>query len=359
MSPRTWFSIITFALIAIILFFTREELVKAWELLSQVNIWILLLLIPGQALVYLAAGEMVFSYLRAKNAIGHVKTGELVRMSLEMNFVNHILPSGGVSGVSYMGWRLSKFGVNAGRATMAQVVRLVSSFAAFSVLLVIAVLLVTIDGDINRWVILVSSTLVSLTVGSVVGSIYLLGSKRRMERFGGWIVRAGNRLIRTVTFGRKKTLLQRDKVLAFMNDMHDDYLELRRDKKILIKPFLWGLVYTLADVGLFVITFLALGQPINPAPILIAYGAAALVSTFVATPGGAGAYEAVMVTFLALAGISQGSAIAGILLTRIILLLGTIAFGYIFYQHSLVKYGKSRRQRLEEKPHAHDADFER
>src|SRR5690606_37650111 len=106
-------------------------------------------------------GEMIFSYLRAKKSINNVHPLELARMSLEMNFVNHVLPSGGVSGVSYMGWRLGKFGVSAGRATMAQVVRYVMSFVAFIALLAIAVLVVTIDGNINRWIILVSSSLVS------------------------------------------------------------------------------------------------------------------------------------------------------------------------------------------------------
>jgi uncharacterized protein (TIRG00374 family) len=93
---------------------------------------------------------------------------------------------------------------------------------------------------------------------------------------------------------------------------------------------------------LFLITFWALGVPVNPAPILIAYGVAALAGFFVITPGGAGAYEAIMVGFLALAGLSQGTAIAGTLLTRVILLLGTIVLGYVFYQLAIVKYGRNK-----------------
>ena len=96
------------------------------------------------------------------------------------------------------------------------------------------------------------------------------------------------------------------------------------------------------DAGLFVITFFALGEPVNPAPILIAYGVASLASFVVLTPGGAGAYEAIMVTFLAVAGLASGVAITGIVLTRVIVLLGTIIFGYIFYQRSLIAYGKRR-----------------
>ena len=93
---------VTLVLIGVIIYFSRHELLHAWELLGRVNIWILLLLIPGQILVYYAGGEMIFSYLRAKKSIDDVPPWALARMSLEMNFVNHVLPSGGVSGVSYM-----------------------------------------------------------------------------------------------------------------------------------------------------------------------------------------------------------------------------------------------------------------
>jgi uncharacterized protein (TIRG00374 family) len=340
MSFRAWLSVITLVLIAAIIFFSRHELERAWELLGSVNIWILLLLIPGQLLVYYTGGEMIFSYLRAKKSIEDVSSGELTRMALEMNFVNHVLPSGGVSGISYMTWRLGKHNVSPSRAAMAQVVRFAMTFVAYMILLVIAVVVVTIDGDINRWVILVSSMLVAIMVGSILAGIYLLGSQKRMEKAADRIVRATNHIARKVTFGKKKRVLARAKVEAFFDELHRDYLALRHDKRILIKPLLWGIVFTVLDVALFMITFWALGVPVNPAPVLIAYGVAAIAGFFVITPGGAGAYEAIMVAFLAVAGLSQGTAIAGIVLTRVILLLGTIILGYAFYQMALVKYGK-------------------
>jgi len=340
MSFRAWLSVITLVFIGIIIYFSRHELVHAWELLGRVNGWILLLLIPGQLLVYYAGGEMIFSYLRAKKSIDKVQPMELARMSLEMNFVNHVLPSGGVSGISYMTWRLGKFGVSAGRATMSQVVRFAAQFAAFITLIALAVIAVTIDGNINRWIILVSSILVSSMIGMIFGCIYLINSTRRIEQFGNWLTRTVNRFVKRVTFGHKRKVLDHTQVEAFFKEIHHDYLALKQDKGILLKPYIWGLVFTLADVSLFVITFWALGVTVNPAPILIAYGVAALAGFFVITPGGAGAYEAIMVAFLAVAGLSGGIAIAGIVLTRVILLLGTIVFGYVFYQLALVKYGK-------------------
>lgn len=340
MSFRAWLSVVTLVLIAVIIFFSRHELLRAWVLLERVNIWILLLLLPTQILVYYASGEMVFSYLRAKKSIEHIPPQSLARMSLEMNFVNHILPSGGVSGISYMGWRLSRYGVSSGRAAMAQVVRFATGFVAFMMLLVIAVFIVTIDGAINRWIILMSSMLVTLMVGTIIGGIYLISSPKRIAVFAKWLIRTVNKGVRYLTLGRKRSLLKRQAVTTFFADIHRDYIALRHDKAILIKPLLWGLLFTIGEVTLFLITFWALGVPVNPAPILIAYGIASIAGFFVVTPGGAGAYEAIMVAFLAVAGLGQGTAIAGIVLTRVILLLGTIGLGYIFYQHAIIKYGK-------------------
>lgn len=340
MSFKAWLSIITLVFIAVIIFFSRHELVHAWQLLEQVNVWILLLLIPVQILVYYAGGEMMFSYLRSKKAISEISALGLARMSLEMNFVNHVLPSGGVSGISYMGWRLGGYGVTPGRSTIAQVVRYAMSFVAYIALLLVAVLIVTIDGSVNRWIILVSSALATVMIGVIVLAMFVLSSPKRMTRSANWMVRVGNNAIRKVTFGRKHDTLQYDRVNTFFDDMHHDYIALRADKKILVTPFLWGLLFTIADVALFMITFWALGVTVNPAPVLIAYGVAAAAGFIVITPGGAGAYEAIMIGFLTIAGLSQGTAIAGIVLTRVILLLGTIGFGYLFYQHALLKYGK-------------------
>jgi uncharacterized protein (TIRG00374 family) len=342
MSFRAVLSIFTLVLIAVIIYFSRHELVHAWELLGRVNLWILALLIPGQLLLYFAGGEMLFSYLRAKNSIENVSKFELIRMALEMNFVNHVLPSAGVSGISYMTWRLGKHGVSPGRATMAQIVRYALGFAAFITLLAISVLVVTLDGNINRWIILMSSILVTGMGGMILVLIYLLGSRSRTVWFAGWLTRVVNHLVRKMTFGHKRSVLVGKKTEAFFAELHHDYLALKQDKKILRQPFLWGIVLTITDVMLFVITFWALGIPVNPAPILIAYGIATVTGYFVITPGGAGAYEAVMVGVLALAGLGQGVAIAGIVLTRVIVLIGTIILGYVFYQLAIIKHGKSK-----------------
>ncbi|MGB4767742.1 MAG: lysylphosphatidylglycerol synthase transmembrane domain-containing protein [Candidatus Saccharimonas sp.] len=339
-SIRTWLSVVTFALIGIILFFSRKEIIHAWQLVGSIQWWILLLIIPIILLGYLAAGEMIFSYLRQKKLIKHVSIWTQMRISLELNFVNHILPSGGLSGMSYMNWRLGKLGVTAGKATMAQAVRYVAGFGAMAVLLAAAVLFVTIDGTVNRWIILMSSALVTMMIVVTLSCVFLMSSITRMQKFARIVSRLVNGIVKRVTFGRVKSVLTATRVQEFLEDMHDDYAGLMREKRMLWQPFLWGVFFTLTEIAIFWVVFWALGSPVNPAPILIGYGLASIAGFIIVTPGGAGAYEAVMILTLGIAGMSHGEAIAGIILARVLILLVTILAGYVLYQQVVMKYGK-------------------
>ena len=342
MSLRAWVSLITAIFLVLVVFLARHEIERAWNLLESVNLWVLALLIPAQLMVYFAAGEMMFSYLRAKKADHHIPPLQQARMALEMNFVNHVLPSAGVSGISYMSWRLGNYGVSPGRATVAQLVRYVAGFASFITLLIIAVIMVTIDGNVNRWIILLSGMIVVLMLGGTFGLIFLVSSKSRSEKFATWASNTVNRLVRTVTRGHRQAVVYPEPIARFFEEMRHEYQTIIHERKVLIKPYFWGLLFNLMDVILFVITFWALGSPVNPAPVLIAYGLASMAGFILVTPGGAGAYEAIMVSFLATAGITPDVAIAGTLLTRVVVLLGTIGVGYLFYQHAIIKYGKPR-----------------
>lgn len=340
MSVRTVLSTVTLILLVVVLFSARNSLVHAWHLLSQVNILILLAVVPIVMISYFASGEMIFSYLRQKKLIKHVNPFSLMRVSLELNFVNHILPSGGASGVAYLNWRMNKLGVPIARATMAQAVRYVAGFMASTVMLGFALIVVTMDGTVNRLIILMSAMLVILMMAGTFGLYFLVSNRRRAEKMASWMTRAANATVRTVTFGRKSTVLNFNKVNSYFGELHDDYIELSHDKKLLFQPFLWGMLYVVMDIAMFWVTFVALGTYVNPATILIAYQLASLMGFIVVTPGGVGAYEAVMVMIVVASGIAKPDAIAGVILARVIILLVTIVFGYMLYQEALLRYGK-------------------
>lgn len=333
-------SLITLAILALIVYLARDELVRAWELFGRANIWLLALLLPFQIIVYFAGGEMIFSYLRQKRLIRHISRFEQTRIALELNLVNHIFPSGGVSGISYTTWRMSKLGVNSVRSTFAQVVRYVTGFLALVVLLVFAVLFLAIDGQVNRYIVGASFLLVFGVLALTFGLIFMFSSKRRLQLAATGVSRAMNNLVHLATFGKRKRVVSAGKIETFFVEMHGDFYELSEHPGLIVKPLIWGLIYTIFDVAMFVVAFTSLGVLVNPAILMVGYGVAGMVALVMVTPGGAGVYEAVMILFLSMAGTPPDLAIAGIILTRAILLAGTIIFGYIFYQHALIKYGK-------------------
>lgn len=339
MSFRNALNVLTGLIIAILLYTLRHDISRAWGLLERVDIWILLLILPLQFLSYYAGGAAIFSYLRQRGQVVKVPFWDKARMALELNFVNHILPTAGVSGLSYMSWRLSRLGVSSGRATLAQMVRLAMSLLAFVALLVVAVVFVTLDTGVSRITILMSSALVTALIISILVVWFVLDQPNRLGSFSRWIARLVNGFGRVI-LRRKVELLPASVVEHFFNELEDDYRALKKRPRLLIRPFLWGIIFNITEVSLFFFTFLALGTFVNPASILLAMGVAAGVSVFLITPGGAGGYEAAMVLLLSGAGVPSATVIAGVLLARVILILLTIVSGYLFYHLALEKYGR-------------------
>lgn len=341
MSIRFWVTTITLIIMALMVFFGRDEIVHAWGLLGSVDLWILLLLFPVQFFSYYATGEIIFSYLRSKGNLQTTSSWQMTRMALELNFVNHILPSGGAAGFSYLGWVLHRHGVRAGRATMAQIVRFVLMFIGFVSVLIIAVIALTLDHKIDRTIIIVSAAIVVAAVSGTISVIYIISSRRRLVAISSWLTRMINRIVRKLTHGKKHQVFKPQTVEDFFDELHQDYLEIRRDKKILIRPYAWAVLTNILDVLLILIVFLSLGFWVSPATLFVAFGVSSIAGVISSTPGGAGAYEVVMIAFLASSGVPADVAIAGTLLARITLVFGTILFGYIFYQLTINKYGKT------------------
>ena len=341
MSFRSKVTIITVILLGLVIYFGWPQISQAFGLLGQINLWILALLVPVQLFSYYAIGAMIFSYLRAKGNLKTTSHWAMTRMALELNFVNHIIPSGGAAGFSYLGWVLGRYGVGAGRATMAQIIRFALAFISFVLILIVAVISLAFDHQINRMIVMISFAFILAAVGGTVFIIYIIGSKSRLVIFSGWITRTINTVTSRLTRGKKQQIVKIEALEDFFEELHQDYLEIRQDKKILIRPLIWAILVNLADVFLLVISFLALGTWVNPATLFVAFGVASLASIVSVTPGGTGIYEAIMIAFLASAGVPADIAIAGTLVARVTLLMGTVIFGYLFYQLTIVKYGKN------------------
>lgn len=340
LSFRGWVTLITLVLLIVVIIAAWPEIKEAWGLLGQVDLWILLLLLPVQFFSYYATGGMIFSYLRAKGSLEDMSRWSMTRLALELNFVNHILPSGGAAGFSYLAWILKKHHVSVARSTMAQLIRFVLTFVSFIMLLIVSIIILAFRHDIEPVTIWIGLGLTVAAIGGISLGIWLIKSNDRLRRFSKWLSTTINKFVRWITRGKKRKVVKEETFLEFFDELHDDYLAIRRERKILIKPYIWATIANLLDVALLWIAFWSLGYPLDAALLFIAFGIASIAGAVSVTPGGAGVYEAVMIAFLSASGVPPEVAIAGTLLARVTLLAGTIAFGYVFYQLTIIKYGK-------------------
>ena len=179
-------------------------------------------------------------------------------------------------------------------------------------------------------------------VAVVIFGSYLFGSRERLMSFARWLTRRTNWLVSKITFGHRKKVLKTKTVEGFFSDFYDDWQAIKADKALLKGPIIWGFVSNILDVLLIAVAFWALGYSVNLPILLISFGASAIGSFLFVTPGGIGAYEAVMIGVLVAGGMEADVASAGVILARAILVVGTIVCGVFAYHAAMKKYGRPK-----------------
>lgn len=310
----------------------RHQIVQAFQNLSQVNAWILVFMIGWQALSYLSYTNM---YRHLFILLGErIRFRSLLRVSIELNFINNILPSGGVSGFSYFGIRMRDADVSASKSAVVQVGRFILIFLSFEILLLLGLLMLAVGGHVNNLTILIGGSSATVLVIATVGLAFIISSKRRINSFFTFLARLLNRIIHIVKSGQPETF-KIDKVKEAFTELHENYLVLKKDPKALKTPLLWALSVNLAEVMTVYTVYAAFGYWVNPGAVIIAYAVANFAGLISVLPGGVGIYEALMTATLAAAGISPTISIPVTIMYRVLNMGLQLPVGYYFYHKAL------------------------
>ncbi|MDR4533769.1 lysylphosphatidylglycerol synthase transmembrane domain-containing protein [Glutamicibacter sp. PS] len=344
-SLRFWISVLTFVLVGLVIAGAWEHVRAAFESLTTVNLGVLALLIPVQLASFWFTGEVLFSYLRGRGELHGMHPAAAMRMSLEFNFANHMLPSGGAAGIAYTNWKLSTLGVPASRTTLAQLTRFALTFVSFVLMLAAAALWLLLTHRGTLLVMVTMAIVGTLALVVTVGGAIIFRRRRLLHRIAGFIFSVAYRVLSW--FGRQDKLNVAHFV-RFVDHMYREFAEVTAKPRALLVPFLLSFAVNALDASLFLVALASFGYQADFALVFVAYGAATVASMVIVTPNGLGAYEVVMVSVLAAGGVPGATAIAAIALSRVILLLGTILFGYGFYQHSVIKSGSPKLTELPE-----------
>lgn len=327
-------TVITFVALAILIYAVRDQISQTVDNLGKVNAWALLLMIPLQFINYDAYTRM-YRYILAL-LDEKISYWPMFGVQLELNFVNHILPSGGVSGFSYFSVRMRHHGIAAGKSTLVQFMRFILVFISFQFLLILGVFMLAFSGQVNNFVLLIAGSLLTLLIISTFGIAYILGSKQRIKSSSTFITKLINKLIQIFRRNHPETI-SIERVQKIFNDLHENYLVLRKDYSKLKRPLYVSFIANFTEVLTLYMVFIAFGQWVNPGAVILAYAIANFAGLISFLPAGVGVYEAIMTTVLAIGGVPAGISLPITVMYRIISMAIQLGPGYILYYRNLHK----------------------
>lgn len=332
---KKWRSILTYVTLAalvILIIALHKQILNTIEDLKNVDIYWLLMILPIEALNYHAQTKV---YEAAVNVLKQKLSYKfLYRLSLELNFIQTIFPSGGLSGLSYINVRLKPKGISSAQATIIQMYKLMLVFAAFIVLMVIGVFLLALGGKANDVVILISSSIITLTVVLSAAVVFIVSSRNRIDVVFTYLTRQTNRLIKIFRPSVEETI-NVERARRVFNELHENYLLFKEDYRAFVSPFLYALLANLTEVAAIYVVYIAFGHWENPGAIIIAYAVANFAGTLSIFPGGIGVYETLMTLVLVAVGVPASLSIPVTIMYRVISIFIQLVPGYVYYQKAI------------------------
>ena len=325
-SFRTILSILTVFLVAYVVYQNWPDILDTLNHLQETNVFVLLLLIPEQLFMYYACGQIFFSYLRNRKNVQKFSNGEILRISTELNFVNHAIPAGGVGGLAFLTYRLMPYNVSAGQASFLYLFRYavttVINYAQALVAIAILLIFNLIPSD-AMWIIPVSLLMNMGVFFFLWFVVYVASSGKRIEFFSRTVSRLMNVTVRLLTFGRKKQLMRYDKISSYFADIHESVKIAKENKRYLKKPAMWGLIYSFCEITTYWIVAISLGRPELLPFIMVGEAIGSVFDGIVPY----GLYELGMAGVMIALGVDFPTATIITVMTRVITLVFTIVSG--------------------------------
>ena len=333
-SLKLWLNIFTFVGLGALIFFSRTQILETFRKLADLNYFWLFLILPLQYLDFLADAKYYQSYLRGLGE--DISTKELYKASLEINFVNNVFPSGGLSGFSYLRSRLKRLGVPSSKSTLTQLSRHSLVFLSFIVYLLAAMFFLSIFGSASRIMVAVSVSIIFLVIIGAALALYLISSSYRIKKFMAALPRLVNAVF-NIFKRKKKPTIDVERIERLFEQLHSDFMHVKRNWKSLKKPFIWTMVTHLTELSTIFTVYLAFGSIVNPGAIIVAYAVANIAGLVSVLPGGVGVYEGLMTAILASAGIPKALALSATLVYRVLTMVIFLPIGFVLYQIALKK----------------------
>lgn len=334
-------NVLTVVALVVLVYAVRHQLADTIGNFSKVNVYVLLLLLPLQWANYHTQAKLYQGLFRM---VGNKLSYKfLFKASLELNFVNSVFPSGGVSGISYFGMRMrsDKEKITGGRATLVHIMKLALLFLSFELLLIVGLLFIAIGGRANDFVILVAGSVSTLLLVGTLAFVMIIGHERRIQATFTFLTALLNRIIHFVRPKHPETINMARARVA-IDELHQNYKLIERRYKELRGPFWWAFWANVVEVAAVYVVYVAFGHWINPGAVILAYSIANFAGLVSVLPGGVGIYEALMTGVLVATGVPAAVSLPVTVMYRVLNMLIQLPPGYVYYHRTL--HGKNETQ---------------
>lgn len=329
---KTAINIFTIVALVGLTYAVRHQLAETYKNFGEVELWYLLLIPLTQGLNYFAQAKLYQGLFRAVG--DRFRTRSMMRLALELNFVNTVFPSGGVSGFSYISIRLRDENVSTAKATLVQIFRFILIFISVQILLFVGLCALAIGGKANDFAILVAGILSTLILVLTFVAAFIVGSKSRINTFFIFLTKLINGIIHIFRPKHPETISVARAKKAF-TELHENYMQIRRNITALNRPLWWALLSVVAELMTIYAVYVAFGQWVNIGAVILAYAVANFAGLISILPGGIGIYEALMTAVLAAGGIPAALSLPVTVMYRILSMTVQLIPGYFFYHRTL------------------------
>lgn len=321
-------------LVGLLVYLSWDTIVDTWNLLFSLDLRLLAILPLLQALSYMNIAQYFRMFFKKFDSV--VPYSRLFGLVFAMNFVNQILPSGGLSGITYM-INSVQGQVTSGVATLAQLGRYMLSYLSYLIVMAVALVLLLTGDPVES---AIYNYIIIITAASIFGialAIYILVSRNRVDK----VIGSFGRFIDWISkrFRHGKPLFGRQAIQETLNEFHDGVLLFKNRTRHLIGPWLFMIISVMCDVSVVLASFYIVGVEVNPGVILVAFVIANAAGIASVIPGDVGVHEGAMVAVLALAGVPTAQALSGTLLYRVFNKMLFLPIGFYFYSKLLKPAG--------------------
>lgn len=309
--------------LAVVILLNHHQFADFWHLLKTLRWYVVVIIVIVQLASYWVNSLYYRSILKIfSHDVGLLR---LFEGALATNFVNYVVPTAGLAGAGYMSQVLSPE-VPRGKGVLTQLLRYALSGLAVVIMMPIGFVLILLSNKSSQPIVKITlaSALAIIIVG--ISIVILVEHERQARQAAIWTAKHLRRIL------PKLSVAALDR---FIDEFYIGYRAMTSQKRRMLVPVGWSIIYIAIEIATFYLAFLAFGRVLNPGIVVMAYLFANIASIFGGIFFSTGIFELGMAGTLVALGTPFVLALSVTTVYRVLNLLVGLPPGLYYYKKYL------------------------